>query len=109
MAMTKTEILELLVSGELSVEEAGKLLPKETTPGRLSCKVSVKGAVSVYGLNSQMPCTLYADQWERLLAGCPEDHFVLAFIREHEGKPFSSTGTVDGKPKTPYTATIKRK
>ena len=34
----------------------------------LRCKVSDKGALSVYGLNAKWPVTLYAGQWERLLA-----------------------------------------
>lgn len=34
---------------------------------RLSCKVSEKGALSVYGLG-RFPVTLYAGQWERLWA-----------------------------------------
>ncbi len=37
----------------------------------LYCKVSEKGAVSVYGLQ-RMPVTLYAQQWERLLDFGPE-------------------------------------
>jgi len=32
----------------------------------LSCKVSEKGAVSVYGLG-RFPVTLYAEQWERVI------------------------------------------
>lgn len=35
--------------------------------GVISCKVSKKGAVSLYGLG-QMPITLYGQQWERFLA-----------------------------------------
>ena len=31
-------------------------------------KVAAKGGVSVYGLNSRFPVTLYAQQWTRLLA-----------------------------------------
>lgn len=33
--------------------------------GALSCKVSAKGAISVYGLQ-RMPVTLYVEQWDRL-------------------------------------------
>ena len=33
---------------------------------KLSCKVSEKGALSLYGLG-RFPVTLYASQWERLL------------------------------------------
>ncbi len=34
-------------------------------------KVSEKGAVSVYGLNSQFPTTLYSEQWTQLLGSDP--------------------------------------
>jgi hypothetical protein len=44
-------------------ELESKLHAKRNTP--LSCKVSSKGAVSVYGLQ-RFPVTLYAAQWERL-------------------------------------------
>ena len=45
----------------------------------LMCKVSEKGAVSVYGLQ-RMPVTLYAAQWERLAPFIPT---LLAFIKAH--------------------------
>ena len=66
--MKKEEILAKLQAGELSVEEASKLLA-DTAPkrGQLYCKVSEKGAISVYGLQ-RMPVTLYVEQWTRLLA-----------------------------------------
>lgn len=35
------------------------------TDGKISYKVSGKGAVSAYGMG-QFPVTLYAEQWERL-------------------------------------------
>ena len=38
---------------------------------KLSLKVSEKGAVSLYGLG-RFPVTLYASQWERLLATAPQ-------------------------------------
>jgi len=64
----KEEILEKLAAGELSVEDAGKLLAEaeQSKRGSLYCKVSQKGAISVYGLQ-RMPVTLYVEQWERLL------------------------------------------
>lgn len=49
----------------------------------LRCKVSEKGAVSVYGLNARWPVTLYAGQWERLAAYMPS---LLAFMAEHRGE-----------------------
>ncbi|MHC4398460.1 MAG: hypothetical protein ACYTG0_02135 [Planctomycetota bacterium] len=67
--MQKDEILTKLAAGEISPEEASKLLDEaeQQKRGSLYCKVSQKGAVSVYGLQ-RMPVTLYVEQWERLLA-----------------------------------------
>ena len=66
--MNKEEILAKVASGELKIDEASKLLADVESPkrGQLYCKVSEKGAVSVYGLQ-RMPVTLYVEQWERLL------------------------------------------
>src|SRR5262245_39170265 len=65
--VNKEEILTKLQAGELSVDEATKLLNELDAPKRgLYCKVSEKGAVSVYGLQ-RMPVTLYVEQWNRLL------------------------------------------
>lgn len=44
---------------------------------RLSCKVSEKGAVSVYGMG-RFPLTLYKGQWEKLIAYVPTiQEFIL--------------------------------
>ena len=65
--MTKEEILKKVAAGEITPEEAGKLLLTEPPKrGQLYCKVSEKGAISIYGLQ-RMPVTLYVEQWERLL------------------------------------------
>ena len=66
--MKKEEVLEKLASGELKVDDASKLLEdiEQRQRGSLYCKVSQKGATSVYGLQ-RMPVTLYVEQWERLL------------------------------------------
>ena len=82
--MKKEEILAKLQSGDLSVEEASKLLSELAAKrGNLSCKVSEKGAVSVYGLQARFPVTLYAEQWTRLL-DFAED--LKEFMKENEGK-----------------------
>lgn len=66
--MNKDEILAKVKTGELTIEEASKMLEEDKPKrGQLYCKVSEKGAVSVYGLQ-RMPVTLYLEQWERLLA-----------------------------------------
>jgi hypothetical protein len=49
--------------------------------GHLSCKVSEKGALSVYGLG-RFPVTLYREQWEKLLAMADE---IRAFIQANDG------------------------
>ena len=65
--MKKEEILAKVAAGEISVDEATKLLAEaDTKRGGLNCRVSQKGAISVYGLQ-RMPVTLYVEQWERLL------------------------------------------
>jgi hypothetical protein len=71
--MKREEILQKLASGELTVEAANELLEEAEgrKRGSLYCKVSQKGAISVYGLQ-RMPVTLYVEQWERLLGFADE-------------------------------------
>ncbi len=81
--MQRKEILAKLAAGEISLEEADRLLAElgpELPP--LTCKVSPKGAVSVYGLQ-RMPVTLYADQWFRLLEFGEQ---IRAFIERHRAQ-----------------------
>lgn len=70
----------------ISQEEALAVLAEIKNPpkelGKLYCKVSEKGGLSVYGLQ-RMPVTLYVEQWERLL-GFSGD--VKAFIAANNGK-----------------------
>ncbi|MEX2173014.1 MAG: hypothetical protein WD872_01545 [Pirellulaceae bacterium] len=81
--MNKEEILAKVKTGELSIEEASKLLTSEAPQrGQLYCKVSEKGGLSVYGLQ-RMPVTLYVEQWERLL-GYADD--IKAFLAENNAK-----------------------
>ncbi len=65
--LSKDAILAKVQTGEMTAKEASELLAATPKRGQLYCKVSLKGAVSVYGLQ-RMPVTLYAGQWERLLA-----------------------------------------
>ena len=55
----------------LSKEQLIALLNAANKPRALSMKVSAKGAISVYGLG-RFPVTLYAGQWERLIAASPD-------------------------------------
>ena len=82
--MKKEEILQKVAAGEISPDEASKLLAEaeQEKRGSLYCKVSQKGAISVYGLQ-RMPVTLYVEQWERLLGFADE---IRQFIQEHEGE-----------------------
>jgi hypothetical protein len=77
----KEEILAQLAAGDITMEEASKLLDELMAPKRgLYCKVSEKGAVSVYGLSTKWPTTLYAEQWERLLDFADE---IRGFLKDH--------------------------
>ncbi len=80
--MKKEEILAKLAAGDISAEEASKLLDELEQQKRTSlyCKVSQKGAVSVYGLQ-RMPVTLYLEQWQRLLDFGDE---IRQFMKEND-------------------------
>jgi hypothetical protein len=81
--MNKEDILDKLAKGQMTVDEASKLLADAEPPKRsLYCKVSQKGAVSLYGLQ-RMPVTLYVEQWERLLSFSDD---LLAFMKEHDAE-----------------------
>ena len=82
--MERKEILTKVSAGEISAEDADRLLGEIEPPkrGQLYCKVSTKGAVSVYGLQ-RMPVTLYVEQWERLLAFADE---LRKFLKEHNSE-----------------------
>lgn len=81
--MNKEEILAKVQAGEMSIEEASKLLAEDKPKrGQLYCKVSEKGGLSVYGLQ-RMPVTLYVEQWERLLNFADD---IKAFLKENDAK-----------------------
>lgn len=81
--MSKDEILQKVASGEITPEQAGKLLLTEAPArGTLYCKVSEKGAISVYGLQ-RMPVTLYVEQWGRLLEFAPT---LQQFMTDNDDK-----------------------
>jgi hypothetical protein len=82
--MKREEILQKVARREIPVDEASKLLEQaEGRPrGELYCKVSEKGALSVYGLQ-RMPVTLYVEQWARLLDFSDE---LRKFMKEHDGE-----------------------
>ena len=49
---------------------------------KLTCKVTEKGGLSVYGLG-RFPTTLYRSQWEKLLAKDSVDQ-IAAFIKAND-------------------------
>ena len=61
------------------LQKENEALAKKASSHTLSVKTSAKGAVSVYGLG-RFPVTLYAEQWERLLANADK---VKVFIEEN--------------------------
>jgi hypothetical protein len=81
---TKEEILAQLAAGTLDVQQASRLLAELDEPkrGSLYCKVSPKGAISLYALQ-RMPVTLYVEQWERLLSFADE---IRKFMTEHDAE-----------------------
>ncbi len=79
--MKQEEVLAKVQSGEMTIEEAKKFLAAEAPKrGALYCKVSEKGAVSVYGLQ-RMPVTLYTEQWTRLMDFADE---LKTFLKDHD-------------------------
>ena len=64
-SITNLEALQAEIERLKKENEA--LAAKRSGAHTLSVKASAKGAVSVYGLG-RFPVTLYAEQWERLLA-----------------------------------------
>jgi hypothetical protein len=53
---------------------------KKPERGKISFKVSEKGALSVYGMG-RFPVTLYREQWEKLLGVAEE---IRVFIAEND-------------------------
>jgi len=106
---TRAEVLEALRQGRITTEQADEALEAlvDRPRSHLYCRVSVKGALSIYGLQ-RMPVTLYVEQWERVLA--PEFAEKLrAFVKEYENKPFHGTRKDEHGNVVQYTVTISRK
>ena len=74
-----TDLKTLQAEIERLRKENEALAAKRSGAHTLSVKASAKGAVSVYGLG-RFPVTLYAEQWERLLANADK---VKVFIEEN--------------------------
>jgi hypothetical protein len=84
-AVRRKQILAGLRAGQITEEQADELLAEQEharPASSLRCKVSEKGACSVYGLQ-RMPVTLYVEQWERLLQFAPE---LAAFLKQNNSQ-----------------------
>lgn len=77
--MSREDLLKALAEARAEAER----LKAKGSGGALKLKVSEKGAVSVYGLNSKWPVTLYGEQWKRLISYVPE---IEKFLAENAGK-----------------------
>ena len=65
---------------EAEVERLQKLLAEKKQPGKLTLKISEKGALSVYGLG-RFPVILYKEQWKRLIEFSGD---IAAFIAAND-------------------------
>lgn len=63
--LTQEQLIAMLVAQQVQAQR------------KLTCKVSAKGAVSLYGMG-RWPVTLYAEQWQRVLG---EADAIRAFIK----------------------------
>lgn len=75
MTATNAELLARIAELETQVTKAKAKASKPFT-----LKVSPKGAISVYGLGSRFPVTLYRTQMEKLLS---EAELIKSFIEDH--------------------------
>jgi hypothetical protein len=78
--MTQEQMIaEIARLQKANTEMAARQAAKET----IRFKVSEKGAVSIYGLNSRFPVTLYKGQWERLVSHIDD---LKAFMAANDAK-----------------------
>lgn len=97
MATKANEISALLAAaGITNADQLAKVLlkaqEKDTLQKRLTVKRSEKGAISVYGLNSRFPVTLYANQWHRVMTEAMPA--IAAMVKagkfvDKDGNPFT--------------------
>jgi len=80
MNMTQAEVDKMMAELEVLRKQNALLIAKKT--GKITFKVSEKGAVSAYGLG-RFPVTLYSEQWKRLIEVVPE---LQAFIEANRAK-----------------------
>jgi len=74
--MAQLTMVEMQAQLAALTAQNAELKAKQPHPPKPTCKVSVKGALSLYGLG-RFPVTLYRSQWESLFANADN---VRAFI-----------------------------
>lgn len=67
--------------------EAALAAAQTASNGKLTLKVSEKGALSVYGLQ-KWPVTLYREQWARLIDAVPQ---IQAFVKANDAGAHEKT------------------
>jgi len=91
--VNQADVLARVAAGELTIDEGARLLEHARPARPLSCRVSEKGALSVYGLQ-RMPVTLYVEQWDRLLNFADElRDFIRASTAELSRKSEAAPAT----------------
>lgn len=86
------DLKQVQAENESLRKRLAELEAAQTTQSKagIVCKVSDKGAVSVYGLQ-RFPVTLYAEQWTKLIAEMPA---ITAFIAANKARlAFKDRGT----------------
>ena len=83
--MTKKEILKKLSAGEITEDQADKMLEEEETKRHeFSLKVTPKGCIGIYGIR-RMPISLYYDEFMKIKEKMVDGTFD-AFFKEHKSK-----------------------
>jgi hypothetical protein len=100
-----TSIEQLQAQLAALAAENAALKVKATRSTKLTCKVSEKGAVSIYGLG-RFPVTLYANQMERLLGAADEIRAFCAANADKLKAKGDEPATVTA-PATPSTAVVR--
>lgn len=80
--MTEREIQFAMETGSISIADGLALMKDlKTEQPALKLKVSKKGCLSIYGLTSRFPVSLYPNQWERIFAQIDD---IRDFIEQHK-------------------------
>ena len=80
--LTPAQIQAILDENAKLQTRNNELEEKAKKQSTVSCKVSEKGAVSVYGFG-RFPVTLYKSQWDKLF---DNGEMIKKFIKDNESK-----------------------